>query len=39
MESIWDTIWMYANAIIFIAIVLGAFVGIYLLFVRNYRDF
>ena len=39
METLWDAIWMYANAIIFISIVLGAFIGIYLLFVRNYRDF
>ncbi len=29
---------MYINAVIFIGIVLATFVGIYLLFVRNYRD-
>jgi len=29
----------YINAIIFILIVLGAFVGIYIMFVRNYKDF
>lgn len=28
----------YINAVIFIAIVLGTFVGIYVLFLRNYND-